>query len=36
VGEYLLEDRRIFDAGNDFHRPAAVPARFDVDLEDTL
>lgn len=36
VGEYLLDDRRVFDAGNDFHRPAAVATGFDVDVEDAL
>jgi hypothetical protein len=32
VGEYLLDDRRVFDAGNDLHRLAAVVTGFDVDL----
>ena len=36
VGEYLLDDRRVFDEGNDLHRPAAMATRFDVDVEHTL
>ena len=36
VGEHRLDDRRVFDAGNDLHRPAAMATRFDVDLEGTL
>jgi len=36
VGENLLDHRRVFDAGNDLHRPAAPITSFDVDLEDTL
>jgi len=33
MGENLLDDRRIFDAGNDPHRPTAGTAGFNVDVE---
>jgi hypothetical protein len=36
VGEYLFDDHWVFDAGDDFHRPAAVVTGFDVDVEDML
>lgn len=32
----LLDNLRIFDAGNYIHRPAAMTARFDIDLEHPL
>ena len=35
VGEYFLDDRRIFDAGNHFDRPAADSALLNVDIEHT-
>ena len=36
VCEYFLDDRRIFDAGNHFDRPAADSALLNVDMENTL
>jgi hypothetical protein len=36
LGKYLLDNRRVFDAGDDFHYPAAVASSFDVDVEHTL
>jgi len=30
VGEYLFDDRRVFDAGNGLHHSAAVVTGFDV------
>jgi hypothetical protein len=32
VGENLFNDRRVFNAGDDPHRPAAFPAGLDVDI----
>lgn len=34
--EDLFDNHWIFDALNHLHRPTAVPARFDVDLEHPL
>ena len=33
VGEYLVNDQRIFNAGDDFDGATAFAARFDIDLE---
>ena len=33
MGENLLDNRRIFDAGNDPHRPTAGTEGFNVDVE---
>ena len=33
VGEYLLDHRRIFNAGDHFDGATAFTARFDVDIE---
>jgi hypothetical protein len=32
MGENLLNDRRVFDAGDHFHRAAAFTASLDVDI----
>jgi hypothetical protein len=36
VSEDLLDHRRIFDAGDDFHRATAFLAGLDVDIENAL
>ena len=36
VGEYLLDHRRVFDAGDDADITAAFTARFNVDVESAL
>jgi hypothetical protein len=36
VVENLLDDGRVFDAGDDLHRPTTLDAGLDVDVEDTL
>ena len=33
VGEYFLDDHRVFDAGDHFDGATAFTARFDVDIE---
>ena len=33
--EYLLDDRRVFDAGSDFHHPTPLATGFDIDVENT-
>ena len=35
VGEYLVNDQWIFNAGDDFDGATAFTARFDIDLEHT-
>jgi hypothetical protein len=35
VGEYLVYDRWVFNAGDDFDGATAFTARFDIDLEHT-
>jgi hypothetical protein len=32
MGENLFNDSRVFNAGDDLHRPAAFPAGLDVDI----
>ncbi len=34
--EYLVNDHRIFDTGNDLQRTATLSAMFDVDIEHTF
>jgi len=36
VSEYLLNDQRVFDAGDGFHGTAAFTTRVDVDVEYAL
>ena len=36
MGEYLSDDVRIFDAGDDLHGSAAGLASLDIDIENTL
>ena len=36
MGENLLNDHRVVDAGDDPHRPAAFPAGLDIDIEHPL
>ena len=35
MGEYILDDHRVFDAGDHFDGAAAFTAGFDVDIEHT-
>ena len=36
MGEYLLDDYRVFNAGDYFAAAATFTTRFDLDIEDTF